>query len=302
MVLAEEAFKIVKELESLLVHYQGERIVRFVCSNLWVQRRVVAVEAEGLHVLDHGYVAEICIHHREVLSVNLSAHFSFFKDSEAFIEPHIAPVFACDLVSGPGVSDLVRGNVDLRFVTGDDCWGCKGEQRVFHAAEWEGRWQHEDAVVAPNVISQILFGSVEKFGQRCKLGGDSFHVTWLGYDPGPASKRTVLKISDCDRDQIRSHLDLIRKSECCVGRVPENCASLVRAHVYFEVVLDDHCRFVGDLDGRRVLHGSDGTAGNILALRENIWQFLATGLRWLQPVDGCRLIVCLVSKSYLDTS
>lgn len=94
-----------------------------------------------------------------------SAHLSFLEDGETFVKPKVAPVLASHFISSPGVSDLMSGHVNLRLVFSDDRWGGECEQWVFHTTHWERWWQNNDAVVAPDVRSQIGLSIVKECRQ-----------------------------------------------------------------------------------------------------------------------------------------
>lgn len=66
--------------------------------------------------------------------MELSADFSFFEDGEAFVEPHVLPVLASDVVSCPGVADFVSGYIYLRLVSNYDGRGGKSQQRILHSS------------------------------------------------------------------------------------------------------------------------------------------------------------------------
>ena len=109
------------------------------------------------------------------------------------------------------------------------------------------------------------------------------------------SKRSILKIADCDGDQIGGHLDRVRKLIRRVRGVPEHLRRLVGTHVHFELLLRNHSRVVSNPNGRRVLHRSNGSAGDVFTLGEKVRQLLAGGLRRLEPADCRRLVVPVLS-------
>lgn len=54
--------------------------------------------------------------------MKLSTDLPFLEDGKAFVKPEVVPVLTSDLITSPGVGDLVSGDVYLRFVRGDDGW------------------------------------------------------------------------------------------------------------------------------------------------------------------------------------
>lgn len=124
-VFAEDSLNVVKELEAFLVRDFGEAVVREIsgsevielASKLRMQGRVVAVEAVTQHIVGHRDVAEVGSFQAHIIgSVDLGGDFTLLKDGEALIEPHVRPVLACDVITSPGVGDLVRSHIDLRLI------------------------------------------------------------------------------------------------------------------------------------------------------------------------------------------
>ena len=71
------------------------------------------LKSEPKHVLIHGNIPKIGLDLPEFFAMNPSADFPLFEDGEAFIEPEVAPVFASNVIAGPGVSDFMSSHEDL---------------------------------------------------------------------------------------------------------------------------------------------------------------------------------------------
>lgn len=113
---------------------------------------------------------------------------SLLKNGESLVEPEIAPVLAGDVISGPRVSNLMDCNINLRFVASDDGWGGKSEKWVLHATHGERWWQDEDAVVAPNVWSQVIFSIVKELLELVQFLGNSVKPAWLSDDSNSSAE------------------------------------------------------------------------------------------------------------------
>lgn len=140
MSFTDKGLQVEQELETFLVWYLRERIVWHILPDYWVQRGITVFQTVFYHVLVHRYVPKVSIHKREIFTVNFSTDFPLFKNGEAFIEPHVAPVLTSDLVASPRMGNLMGGHINLRLVTSDNCWRRKGKQWVFHTSHWKRWW------------------------------------------------------------------------------------------------------------------------------------------------------------------
>jgi len=100
------------------------------------------------------------------------------------------------------VRQLVGDQVDQAAVAGDHGRGEEGQARVFHAADREGRRQHQH-VVAPPAIGAVerLGGFDHLFGVGQFVGG-GFHAQRLGVDAGASAQGARFEFADADGQQV----------------------------------------------------------------------------------------------------
>lgn len=153
---------VIKELEAFFIRNFRERVIWLVITDNWVERGISIIQAILLHITIHRNVSDVSIDFGKVNIMDLCADFSFLEDCEAFVEPKVTPVFAGDIITSPGMSDLMGSDINLRLVGCNDCWRGESQQWVFHSAHWERWWQDKDTIVAPNVWSQVSFSTVEE--------------------------------------------------------------------------------------------------------------------------------------------
>ena len=118
----DERFQVGKELESLLIWDFTERVVWVISFENWVKTRVGVLVSKGLDSVDKGCVSEEGLYLSEVNSVDFTADVAFNENGETFVNPEVLPILASHFVSGPGVSHLMGGDVNLRFITYNNGW------------------------------------------------------------------------------------------------------------------------------------------------------------------------------------
>ena len=185
------------------------------------------------------------------------------------------------------MSNLVRCDVNLGLIANNNSRGGESKQRVLHTAEWEGWWQHNNSIVTPDVVGQVFLSGVEQSLEGLQLVGNEVHLRRLGDDSDSTAQRTVLKISNNDRHQVRRNLDVTLEVGHSVRRVVFVVnEGLIRGHLNHKLVFGQNLGRVGCLDCWGVLHRSDAAAVDGLALREQIGQFFASSLRRGHPAQG----------------
>ena len=185
------------------------------------------------------------------------------------------------------MSNLVRCDVNLGLIANNNSRGGESKQRVLHTAEWEGWWQHNNSIVTPDVVGQVFLSGVEQSLEGLQLVGNEVHLRRLGDDSDSTAQRTVLKISNNDRHQVRRNLDVTLEVGHSVRRVVFVVnEGLIRGHLNHKLVFGQDLGRVGCLDCWGVLHRSDAAAVDGLALREQIGQFFASSLRRGHPAQG----------------
>jgi hypothetical protein len=117
LILTNNRFDVVEELEALLIRNFRESIVWVVTLENWVDTGVSVIETIGAHVTPEGSITKKSFSLSKVLTVEDAADFSLIENGETFIEPETLPVSAGNIITGPRVSDLVGGNINLRLVT-----------------------------------------------------------------------------------------------------------------------------------------------------------------------------------------
>ena len=293
VVVTDQRLEVIEELETLFIRHSGEWIIRVVVTNLWIERRVVVGQAIAEHILGSRDVSEEGVYFWEIIIVENSTHDSLLKDCEAFVEPEIGPVFTCQFVSSPWVSNFVDSNINLWFVPSyDGGWG-KSEKWVFHASHREGWWQHKNWIVAPNVWCKIFFSSIKEDWKLFKLPSNCINLAWLSNDTGSTSERSIFKISDRDCNKIWRHLNFVFKSKDSVSVISDH-SSFVSTHFYNETICYSNWGVISDFDCWCILHGCNWPASNILALGKEIRHSLTSSLSSSHPGDsGSVFIGCV---------
>ena len=235
-----------------------------------------------------------------------STNLSLYKDTESLIEPHVAPVFASEVVSSPLMGNLMGSNINLGLILSDNGWWSKSKKWVLHTTHWVGLRQDEDPVVTPDVSSEVLLSLVKQFRKDVKSSDTFVHESWLCYDIRSITHLLLFQVTTCNSNQVRWNLDLVWESVVNVSIVYRcSIVSTVGTHVDLKLFWDSDISIVCDLVGWSVLHWGNGSAGNIFTLGVHVWCHFANSLILGHPANSgwigighvCQLKVKLLISS-----
>jgi len=157
VVVSNEHFEETKKLETFFVWNYWESIIGTSSIELWVQRGVGVVETKKFHVLIHRGISKKSLYLGKIfIYMAIPTDFSLYKSGKPFIEPKVLPILASNIVSSPRVCNPMGCQIDLGFVSCDDCWWSKCQERILHTSKWEWCRQDKDCVFTPNVGSHVI--------------------------------------------------------------------------------------------------------------------------------------------------
>ena len=175
---------------------------------------------------------------------------------------------------------------DQRFIAGDDRGRRKGQPRVFHAAEGEGRRQHQQVIATPAVRAVQRLGGLDHGFDIGQLGGCGLQTGRLGVHAGALAQGLEGEITNGQRDQVRRDGLVHDKAPgAAVGQHFAFGRELFGAHHHPEFGRGGDAGRPGLADAGAVLGGYPGAGQDGLALTEQIRMLLAGGLRWRQPLQ-----------------
>lgn len=133
-IITNKTFNIVEELETFFVTHFRESVIWINSTEIRVQGWKTVVSSESIDVINKVRISNLSFDHSKIFTIFHFTNFSFSKNCESFIKPHVWPVFAGHIISKPRVKNFMSSNIYLRFVSNNYGWGSKCHLWIFHTA------------------------------------------------------------------------------------------------------------------------------------------------------------------------
>ena len=219
--LADQPLDVIQEMETLLVRDAREGIIGILALEVEDQFREVVV----LSILLDRVAQRLPPDDGREVAPRVAVHGGLDPALQvrrpALVEPEVFPARGGDKIAAPRVAQLVRDDVDVLAVAGDDGGSRERVDGVLHAAVGEAGGQDEEVVRAPGVgVDERLGGLQEalRVGFEFPFAGGEF--VWARGDAAAGSDGGVDDVSACEGEEVGGDGDgLVERVEvACAGR------------------------------------------------------------------------------------